>query len=230
MKVLIVEDDPATVETISLAFELRWSGTEVISTALGAEAAQLVEKESPDAVILDLGLPDEDGFKVLPEIRRFSDVPVIIVTCRGDQISVIKGLELGADDYITKPFDPMVLLSRVKSVLRRTSMPELMGNGGVVSGGNLVIDLAARRVTVDGNPVSLTATEWKLLSYLVRNEGRVVSQQTLAERLWEDEALEDTASIRKYISRLREKLGDDPHAPKVLLTEHGIGYRFVRPR
>lgn len=230
MKVLVVEDDPATVDAVSLAFELRWPGSEVVSTANGSEATGLVEREAPDVVILDLGLPDIDGLQVVPAIRNFSNVPIVILTARDDRTSTVKGLEVGADDYITKPFDPMELLSRVKAILRRTSMPELLGDEGVVKGKNLVIDLASHRVSVSGAVVSLTPTEWKLLSYLARNEGKVVSQQALADRLWGDESLGDPATMRRYISRLREKLGDDPQSPQLILTEHGMGYRFLRPR
>ena len=230
MKILIIEDDATTVDAVSLAFELRWPGSEVVSTARGIEGVEMVERETPDIVLLDLGLPDKDGLEVLPDIRTFSSVPVIILTARTDQTATIKGLELGADDYITKPFDPMELLSRVKAVLRRTSMPYLAGDEGVVQESNLVIDLASHQVAVNGRPVSLTPTEWKLLSQLVRNEGRVVSHQMLADRLWGDEALGDPATMRRYISRLRDKLGDDPQSPHIILTEHGLGYRFVRSK
>ena len=127
MKVLIIEDDPATVDAVSMCFQIRWPRAEVVYAACGAEGVELVETQSPDVVILDLGLPDKDGIEVLRDIREFSDVPLIILTARSDQISIIKGLELGADDYITKPFEPMQLLSRVKAVLRRIHMPQLMG-------------------------------------------------------------------------------------------------------
>jgi len=230
LKVLIIEDDQATVEMVALAFEFRWPEATLVSTAKGAEGAELVEKESPDVVVLDLGLPDVDGMDVLREIRQFSDVPVIILTGRTEESAIVRGLEWGADDYVTKPFDAMVLLARVKNVLRRTQMPELRGDQGRIAGDRLFIDLAARRVTVDGNPVALTATEWKLLSELVRNEGRVVSQERLAERLWGENAVEVASTIRSYIARLRTKLGDHPQAPKIILTEYGSGYRFVRPK
>lgn len=230
MKVLLIEDDPATVEAVSLAFQFRWPETSLVSTEKGDEGTELVEKEAPDVVILDLGLPDIDGVDVLREIRRFSDVPVIILTARTEDEAVVKGLELGADDYVTKPFDPMVLLARVKSVLRRTRMPELRGKEGRIAAGGLVIDLAARKVLVNNSPVALTATEWTLLSELMRNEGRVVSQQRLAERLWGEQAVESPSSMRSYIARLRAKLGDNPEAPRIILTEYGAGYRFLRPK
>ncbi len=230
MKVLLIEDDPATVESVSLAFELRWPDTTFLYTRKGGEGVALVEKESPDVVILDLGLPDIDGMEVLHEIRQFSDVPVVILTGRTGDTDIIKGLEDGAEDYVTKPFNPMVLLSHVKSVLARTNMPELRGNLARIVGSELIIDLAARRVSVKGKPVSLTASEWVLLSEFVRNEGRVVSHQRLADRLWGGEAFVDTSALRVYISRLRAKLGDDPEMPRIITSERGSGYRFIRPR
>lgn len=230
MKVLLIEDDPATVESVSLAFELRWPGTTFLCTGKGGEGVELVEKESPDVVVLDLGLPDIDGMQVLHEIRQFSDVPVVILTGRTGDTDIIKGLEDGAEDYVTKPFNPMVLLSHVKSVLGRARMPELRGNQARVDGKELSIDVASRRVTVRGKPVALTATEWVLLSELVRNESRVVSQQRLADRLWGADMVASESAIRQYISRLRTKLGDNPQAPTIILTEYGTGYRFMRPR
>jgi len=229
LKVLIIEDDVATVEMVSLAFEFRWPESILLSTDKGIKGAELVEKESPNVVILDLGLPDIDGIEVLREIRQFSSVPVIILTARTEDSAVVRGLELGADDYVTKPFDSMVLLARVKSVLGRTEMPQLRGTQSRVSADGLVIDPAARQVTVNGTPVALTATEWTLLSELMRNEGRVVTQERLAERLWGESTLEISSTIRSYVARLRIKLGDNSQSPKIIVTEHGTGYRFVRP-
>jgi len=229
LKVLIIEDDAATVEMISLAFEFRWPESILLSTDKGIKGAELVEKESPNVVILDLGLPDIDGIEVLREIRQFSNVPVIILTARTEDSAVVRGLELGADDYVTKPFDSMVLLARVKSVLGRTGMPQLRGTQSRVSADGLVIDLAARQVTVNDTPIALTATEWTLLSELIRNEGRVVTQERLAERLWGESTLEISSTIRSYVARLRIKLGDNSQSPKIIVTERGTGYRFVRP-
>ncbi len=229
MKVLIIEDDVATVEMVSLAFEFRWPGSILLSTDKGTKCAELVEKESPNVVILDLGLPDMDGIEVLREIRQFSNVPVIILTARTEDSNVVRGLELGADDYVTKPFDAMVLLARVKSVLGRTEMPQLRGTQSRVSTDGLAIDLAARQVMVNGTPVALTATEWTLLSELIQNEGRVVTQERLAERLWGESTIEISSTIRSYVARLRTKLGDNPQSPKIIVTERGTGYRFVRP-
>ena len=230
MKVLLVEDDPAIVEIVSLAFEFRWPGWVLSSTDSGVKAVEMVETELPDVVILDLGLPDTDGIEVLQEIRRFSNVPIVILTARTEDSAVVRGLETGADDYVTKPFDSMVLLARVKNALGRTHMPQLRGEQRRIDAVRLTIDLSAHIVTIDNKPVALTATEWKLLSELVRNEGRLVTQEQLAERLWGENAFEAQSTIRSYVARLRTKLGDDPQNPRIILTERGTGYRFIRPR
>lgn len=230
MKVLVVEDDPAIVEIVSLAFEFRWPGWVLSSTDSGVKAVEMVETELPDVVILDLGLPDTDGIKVLQEIRRFSNVPIVILTARTEDSAVVRGLETGADDYVTKPFDSMVLLARVKNALGRTHMPQLRGEQRRIDAVRLTIDLSAHIVTLDNKPVALTATEWMLLSELVRNEGRLVTQEKLAERLWGENAFEAQSTIRSYVARLRTKLGDDPQNPRIILTERGTGYRFIRPR
>ncbi len=230
MKVLVVEDDPAIVEIVSLAFEFRWPGWVLSSTDSGVKAVEMVETELPDVVILDLGLPDTDGIEVLQEIRRFSNVPIVILTARTEDSAVVRGLETGADDYVTKPFDSMVLLARVKNALGRTHMPQLRGEQRRIDAVRLTIDLSAHMVALDNKPVALTATEWKLLSELVRNESRLVTQEQLAERLWGENAFEAQSTIRSYVARLRTKLGDDPQNPRIILTERGTGYRFIRPR
>lgn len=229
MKVLIVEDDPATLEMVSMAFEFRWPESILLHTDEGSEVASMVEEEAPNVVILDLGLPDIDGIDVLKEIRGFSNVPVIILTARTENRDIVRGLELGADDYVTKPFDAMVLLARVRSVLGRTEMPQLRGSQSRVASGGLLIDMASRQVTLNGGPVALTGTEWTLLSELIQNEGRVVTQERLAEKLWGDSSLEISSTIRSYVARLRIKLDDSPQNPRIIVTERGTGYRFVRP-
>jgi two-component system KDP operon response regulator KdpE len=229
MKVLVIEDAPDVVDTIGLCFTIRWPDTKVVSTGKGRKAAELVGSEAPDVVILDLGLPDMDGLKVLQEIRTFSDVPVIIVTAKGEEMARVKGLELGADDYMVKPFSHTELLARVKAVLRRTQMPELWDGKGTVSGRGFVVDLAKRRVSVEGREVPLTPTEWKLLSYMVRNEGRVISSQMLADKVWGVDHLSD-AAIRAGVRRLRLKLGDDPQKPRIIRAHRGMGYSLALPR
>ncbi len=229
MKALIIEDAPDIVETISLCFELRWPEVEVISTAEGNKGLTLAETESPDIIILDLGLPDSDGFEVLKSIRSFSNVPIIIVTVRGDEIDRVRGLEMGADDYITKPFSHLELLARMKAVLRRTSKPELQAHKGHFHSPRLTIDFATRTVTVNDQPVRLTPTEYNLLHYLVLNEGTVLTHWALLEKVWGEEYTDSPEYLKVYIQRLRNKLEEDPTNPQLLISERGVGYKFVRP-
>ncbi len=229
MKVLIVEDSPEVVEAVRLCFDLRWPGTEVITTSSGKRGAELIEQETPDVVILDLGLPDMDGLDVLKEIRLFSETPVLILTVRDDEVSRVRGLELGADDYIIKPFSHLELLARVRAVLRRSQMPELRGGEKPIAIGDLVIDFAAREVKRGTEMVQLTPTEWRMLTELVRNEGKVLSYETLLRRVWGDDDAGETEYIKKYIYRLRQKLGDDPQAPRLIISTRGMGYKMVRP-
>ncbi len=230
MKALIIEDAPDIVESISLCFELRWPEVKVISTGEGSKGIALAESESPDIIILDLGLPDMDGFDVLKEIRSFSNVPIIIVTVRGDEIDRVRGLELGADDYIVKPFSHMELLARVKAVLRRAHMPELREGEESFHSSRLNIDFATRSVTVDGRPVKLTPTEYNLLHYLVVNAGTVLTHRALLEKVWGEEYTDAPEYLKVYIQRLRNKLEEDPSHPKLILSERGVGYKFVKPQ
>ena len=229
MKVLIIEDAPDIVESISLCFELRWPEVKVISTSEGGEGLTLAETEHPDVIILDLGLPDMDGLEVLKDVRSFSDVPTIIVTVRSDEMDRIRGLELGADDYVTKPFSHMELLARVKAVLRRTTMPEVKAGEQSFYSSRLTIDFASRTVTVNGHPVRLTPTEYSLLHYLVLNEGIVLTHRALLEKVWGDEYIDSPEYLKVYIQRLRNKLEEDPSNPQFIISERGVGYKFVKP-
>ena len=229
MKVLIIEDAPDIVESISLCFELRWPGVKVVSTPSGSEGLNLVETESPDVVILDLGLPDMDGLDVLKDVRSFSNVPTIIVTVRSDEMDRIRGLELGADDYITKPFSHLELLARIKAVLRRTLMPGLKAGEKSFYSTRLNIDFTTRTVTVSGNPVRLTATEYSLLHYLVLNEGAVLTHRAILEKVWGEEYTNSPEYLKVYIQRLRNKLEEDPGNPQFLISKRGVGYKFVKP-
>ncbi|MFC1990625.1 response regulator transcription factor [Chloroflexota bacterium] len=229
MKVLVIEDDPGIIEVVSLCFQLRWSGTNLISANTGNKGVELVETESPDVVILDIGLPDIDGYQVLREVRRFSDVPVIMLTVRGEDTNVAKGLELGADDYIAKPFSHIELIARVQAVLRRVQGTSVTDEERPFSSGKLSIDFARNEVLLDGNSVRLTSTERKLLYYLTRNEGRVLSHETLLTKVWGDTYIDGRDLLRVHIQHLRQKLQDDTSAPNIIVTEHGMGYKFIRP-
>ena len=227
MKVLVIEDDPGIVEVVSLCFQLRWSGTTVLSASEGARGVDLVEAESPDVVILDIGLPDMDGFQVLQEIRRFSQAPVIMLTVRSEDTDIAKGLELGADDYITKPFSHIELIARVQAVLRRAQGLPVAEERPFISG-RIFVDFASNEVRVDGQPVKLTSTEVKLLHHLIRNEGRLLSHENLLTRVWGEEYRDARDLLRVHIQHLRQKLGDCVESPRIIVTEHGLGYKFVR--
>ncbi len=229
MKVLIIEDEPVVVESIKLCVSIRWPESAILSTAKGDEGLHLVEFESPDVVILDLSLPDIDGLEVLHEIRMFSMIPVLVVTARGDEVSRVKGLELGANDYIVKPFSHTELLARIRAILRRAHMPELWGSEGRVSGGGLSVDLALRRVFLDGKEVDLTPIEWTLLCYLVLNQGKIIPRDVLADKVWGTDYVEGSA-IKMCVRRLRLKLGDDTHMPRIIRNHRGRGYSFAMPQ
>ncbi|MFC1951131.1 response regulator transcription factor [Chloroflexota bacterium] len=230
MKLLIIEDNPEIIEAVSLCFELRWPEVNVISTDKGNTGVGLAESESPDLVILDLGLPDIDGFEVLRQIRLFSDTPVIILTVRGEELDKIKGLELGADDYVVKPFSHMELLARVKAVLRRSQMPELRGDEKPFVHGKLKVDFSSREITVGGNMVKLTPIEYNLLYQMIRNEGRVLTHRFLLEKVWGEEYIDATDYLKKYIQRLRQKLEDNSENPRLIITERGVGYKLIKPK
>ena len=229
MKVLVIEDDAGIVEVVSLCFQLRWSGTSLVSATNGTKGVELVEAEGPDVVILDIGLPDMDGYQVLREIRRFSDVPVIMLTVRGEDTNVAKGLELGADDYITKPFSHIELIARVQAVLRRAQGLSVTEDERPFSSGKLSIDFSRNEIILEGNPIRLTSTERKLLYHLIRNEGRILSHESLLAKVWGDTYIDARDLLRVHIQHLRQKLDDSTESPSIIVTEHGMGYKFVRP-
>ncbi len=229
MKVLLVEDSKEIQEAISLIFELHWPESEVTIAGDGSQGVTMTEKESPDIVILDLGLPDIDGFKVLKEVRDFSDVPVIILTVRGEEMDKVRGLELGADDYIVKPFSHMELLARVRAVLRRSHIPEFKEAEKPIVLPNLSIDFASRMVTKGGKKIKLTPTEFNLLQCLARNEGKVLTHHALLTKVWGEEYTDSSEYLKVYIQRLRDKMEDAPSSPQILISERGVGYKFVKP-
>lgn len=229
MKVLVIEDNPDIQEAISLNFELNWPEAKTIAAADGSKGITMAQSESPDIIILDLGLPDIDGFNVLKEIRNFSDIPVIVLTVRSEEIDKVRGLELGADDYIVKPFNHMELLARVRAVLRRSHIPELREGDKPLVTPNLSIDFVSRTIVKGDKRIKLTPTEFNLLRYLVRNEGKVLTHYALLEKVWGEEYIDASEYLKVYIQRLRDKLEDDPSNPSILLNERGVGYKFVKP-
>jgi len=229
MKVLVIEDDPGIIEVVSLCFQLRWSGTTVVSASSGNKGLELVETESPDVVILDIGLPDVDGYQILKEIRRFSDVPVLMLTVRSEDTDIARGLELGADDYITKPFSHIELIARVQAVLRRAQGLPVSDEERPFISGKLSVDFNRNEIMLDGNLIKLTSTERKLLYHLIRNEGRILSHESLLTKVWGDSYVDARDLLRVHIQHLRQKLEDNIESPNVIVTEHGIGYKFIRP-
>jgi len=228
MKVLVIDDDPDVAQVISLCFEMRWPQTTVVSASDGNEGLSLVENESPDVVVLDVGLPELNGFEVCREIRTFSDVPIIMLTVRDADTDVSRALETGADDYISKPFSHIELLSRVQAVLRRTQKLPLAKGEGILTSGNLSIDFDSREVRINGDIVKLTPTEYGLLYHLTRNANRVLTYQALLSKVWGEEYEYETNLLKLHIHNLRRKLADDPQSPRLILNERGVGYKFAR--
>ena len=227
MRILVVDDEPDLIESVRLGFELQWREIELLEAGTGETALDRVEQDHPDIVLLDIGLPDIDGFEVLRRIRAFSDVPVVMLTARDDAMDKVKGLELGADDYITKPFNHLELMARVKAVLRRLAMPTPTSRAPSFRAGELEVDFAAQEARLDGERLDLTPTEYKLLYHLVRNAGHVLPHGTLLAKVWGREYLDEVDYLRVYVRRLREKLRDDPDRPRYIRTERGLGYRFI---
>jgi len=230
LKVVVIDDSPEIIEVVSLCFQLRWSNADLSSASTGSEGLELIEAESPDIVILDIGLPDMEGFEVLREIRRFSQVPVIMLTVRAEDTDVARGLELGADDYITKPFSHIELVARVQAVLRRSQGTTVSSGERPFSSGKLFIDFTGNEVKVNGKSVKLTSTELKLLYLLVRNEGRLVTHEGLLSKVWGETYSDARDLLRVHIQHLRQKLDDSVESPNIIVTEHGMGYKFIRPQ
>jgi two-component system KDP operon response regulator KdpE len=233
MKLLIIEDDPIISETVTICFNLRWPEAEVIATDSGESGVKLASSENPDLIILDVGLPGMDGYETLRQLREITDGPAIMLTARDTEVAKVKGLEWGADDYITKPFSHIELLARVRAVLRRgnPSSPDQMQGTYRNEAAGLEIDLDSRVVTRHGQAINLAPLEYSLLFQLVSNEGRVMTHETLLAKVWGREYLEEVDYLKVYVRRLRTKLGDDPQNPELIHTERGVGYIFqVRPK
>ena len=229
MKVLVIEDAHEVMESIALCVAMRWPACTILCAPDGRTGLRLVQEESPDLVTLDLLLPDVSGVDLLGEIRRFSDIPVLILSAVGDEADRIRGLERGADDYLVKPFSHTELLARIHAILRRTQGLEPWKQEGVVSGGDISIDLTSGRAYVHGQEAEFSATEWKLLSYLVRNAGKVMTPQSLAANVWGLDFVE-SSTIKMCVRRLRQKLGDDTHAPHIIRSHRRRGYSFELKR
>jgi two-component system KDP operon response regulator KdpE len=220
--VLVVDDDPALVR--ALAINLRARGYEVHAAGTGAGALQLAATHPPDAVVLDLGLPDLDGSEVIAGLRGWTDVPILVLSAREQAREKVAALDAGADDYVVKPFGMDELLARLRAAIRRGSPAPAQPT---IATDTFTVDLSAGRVTApDGTDIKLTPTEWHLLEVLARNPGRVVDHATLLAEVWGPAFLEQTNYLRVYMATLRRKLEPDATAPRHLLTESGRGYRF----
>ena len=227
MVVLIAEDEPGMVEALGLSLRLHWPDCEVVVAGDGTRALELAGTQEVDLMLLDIGLPGVDGYEVLRQVRQTSQVPVIVVSGRGEELDKVRGLELGADDYLTKPFGHLELLARVKAVLRRASMPPVgVDTSASYYDGYLGIDFRARRVTVAGEPLYLTVHEYGLLHQLVSNAGRTVLHHVLLAKVWGANYGTERGYLRVYLRRLRVKIERNPADPQYLLADRAIGYRF----
>jgi two-component system KDP operon response regulator KdpE len=228
LKFLIVDDDKAIVEAVTIGLQFQWQDAEVHSAPDGEKGLDTFFDISPDVTLLDVNMPNMNGFELLQRIRELSDAPVLMLTARGDEMSKVRGLELGADDYLVKPFSHLELFARIKAVLRRSELPSPISAAPSFVSGDISVNFDSREVTVGGEPVKLTPTEYKLLYQMVRNAGRVLPFDTLLSKVWGDEYRGDMDYLKTYISRLRKKLGDDPENPRYIITERSVGYRFAR--
>ncbi len=221
---ILVIDDEAQIRRF-LDIGLRAEGYEVLLAANAAEGLGLAATQSPDLVILDIGLPDRDGHDVLADLRQWSQVPVLMLSVRDDETEKVRALDHGANDYVTKPFGIQELMARLRALLRnRPGEPEVSPQ---YEDGRLRIDLARREVHLDGTPLALTRKEYAVLEMLLRHAGRVVTQQQLLRAVWGPSHTSDSQYLRIVLGKLRQKLGDDPATPRWLKTEPGVGYRFL---
>lgn len=228
--IVTADDDPQLLRLV--ARNLEFEGYEVLTASDGQQALEQVERNSPDLVLLDVMMPRMDGFTVCHKVREFSTVPIIIVTARGQDQDKVKGLDLGADDYLTKPFSVDELLARVRAVLRRaqfTSQENTQGLQKVATIGDLTIDYTQHLVTMGGKEMALSPTEYRILSYLARNTGRIVTQDLLLEHVWGAEYVGESHMLQVNINRLRRKIEDDPTRPRYIKTKVGIGYVLAAP-
>jgi DNA-binding response OmpR family regulator len=223
--ILVVDDESRMVRFVRMNLELE--GYQVAEAGTGMEALEKVRDDLPDLVLLDVMMPEMDGFETLARLREISTVPVIMLTVKGDEEDRIRGLELGADDYVTKPFSPRELASRIRAVLRRAEMPSPVSKTTIQIDDHLQIDFRQRQVIVDGERIGLRPTEYRLLYHLVNNAGWVMTHEMLLSKVWGYEYRDEAGLLRLYITYLRQKIEPEPGHPRYILTERGVGYRFV---
>jgi DNA-binding response OmpR family regulator len=225
-KILVIDDDVNLSQMIKFTFSR--AGALVYTAVDGREGLHRFYEHRPDLVILDVRMPDVDGWETCRQMRMFSNVPVIMLTTLNKDEEIIRGLDCGADDFVSKPFSREVLLARARALLRRTEAPFELDGQVTYSDDYLVVNLEKRRVLVQGQMVQLTATEFRLLSYLLQNAGQVLTYRTILDKVWGWEYQDSVDYVHVYLSHLRRKIEEDPRNPRYLLTERGVGYRFEK--
>jgi DNA-binding response OmpR family regulator len=228
MKVLVIDDDQRIRDALEIGLQLQWQDAKVLTAADGETGLDMFFNEEPDIVLLDVTMPRMNGFDVLKAIRQVSDVPVLMLTARDEDVDEVRGLELGADDYIGKPFSHLALMARIKAALRRAELPAPVQALPDFQAGDLAIHFQNQEVTVQGQSVKLTPVEYKLLYHLVRNAGHLLPHEALLDRVWGSNYEASAEYLKVFVSRLRAKLRR-PGGPEYIETERGRGYRFVRP-
>jgi len=224
MKILVVDDETLLVKGIR--FNLQNEGYEVITGSDGLDAVRMVQQEQPDLVVLDVMMPNMDGMTACGKIREFSDVPIILLTAKTDDMDKLMGFEHGADDYLTKPFNILELKARIRALLRRSGASEKKAPANQLAIGSITLDLDARNAYRQDKLVDLTAKEFDVIEFLMRNPNRVYSREALLDTIWAYEYRSDIRTVDVHIRRLREKLEDNPAEPKYILTKWGVGYYF----
>ena len=226
MKILVVDDEALLVKGIR--FNLQNEGYEVITGSDGLEAVRLVQEQSPDLVVLDVMMPNMDGLTACGKIREFSDVPIILLTAKADDMDKLIGFDHGADDYLTKPFNILELKARIRAMLRRTGSSSRRSEANTLTIGSISLDLDARNAYRAGSLADLTAKEFDVVEFLMRNPNRVYSREALLDTIWAYEYRSDIRTVDVHIRRLREKLEEDPAQPKYIMTKWGVGYYFKK--
>ena len=228
MRVLVIEDDPEVAEIVTLCFEMRWPDIKILRAELGQDGIYIARSETPDLILLDLGLPDMDGFDVCSQIRSSSDVPIVMLTARNSADHRTKGLEVGADEYISKPFRPVELLTAANNVLRSRMTPHLRAISMAIHRNEVSLDFVGGRLYANHEPVALESTAYRIFHYLVRNEGKVVSTQALMEHIWGHENQDRQESLVTSFADLRGSLHSYPGLGKLLEEVPLEGYSFAR--
>jgi len=226
MKILIIDDDPRVIDLVSITLGIRWPDAKIIATSEGEDGAAWVETESPDAIILDIGLPDISGFEVLKQIRLFSDIPILILSGDTDESALVKGLELGADDFLTKPFRQLELLSRMNGIMKH----QRKSNEKTIIFGQLRFEPASMRCWNGTTEIKLTHTEGLILEELMKYGGNVIQYSALSEIMWGNDFPEAHDSIKVHVQHLRQKIGENPEKPQIILNKQGIGYYLAKPQ